>query len=878
MPKSKRRKRGLRLRRDFLVITWLAVCWLSQPHGAGATSSPDALNLAELTTRAERIFLGEVLSRTTGQDPLGHPATVYTFTVEQRLKGSVSDTITIKQIGVAEPVQDPNTGVITFPIDGIPVYEPGYRYLLFLNGTSTIGFTSPVGGAYGAFAVSADGQAVNGLNNAGLLRGKNLASLKSFSPRVLQHKRGPMSLPDLMAATARLVETAPATQPALASEPSLQSLHRITVAQPVPLGNITSLRNGHPRRWNIPSAENPGGTLSAIPYDVETGTLGSASNAAAVAKVAESFAKWPAPSTTSLVVTNTPGNLGVDVDANCPSPTCYLNWYFVFGDGKSPIIFDNDGSIINAITGNPCTFTGMGGVQGTTADSGVTWTLEGTVLFNGAFLGGVCANGTLDDVGGGITHEVGHFLGLAHTIVNGELVIAGESFLDFGVPPCSSVELMLSIANMRSVGCTRPHVLQKDDVSSISSLYPSANFAATTGKITGNVFAPDGATPVNCGNMILRNLNDPFFDAVATITGITKDSGSTPPPGQDGSYRAPGLTLGASYIVGVNQIPAFATGGRLITALCDPIPTLPGPEEFYNGTDESSDANIDNPACFTPVTAEGSVANIDIILNTSSSSTAPCSGQFALTVVVAGAGSGTLTSSPAGINCPSTCLGNYSEGMLVTLIATPTGNSLFAGWSGGCSGRGTCMVTMNRATTVTATFVLPLTLAALSLPPGEVGVAYNAPLVTGGLASYTVTLTKGVFPPGLSGNAASGRLTGTPTPSKGGRFTVHITDQLGSSVTGAFKIKILAGLRISTKSLNAGTHGKAYKGALKATGGKTPYGWSLVSGNLPTGLTLNSSTGAITGTPSTMGTFNPTFKVTDTIAGAATKALTLVIN
>jgi len=78
--------------------------------------------------------------------------------------------------------------------------------------------------------------------------------------------------------------------------------------------------------------------------------------------------------------------------------------------------------------------------------------------------------------------------------------------------------------------------------------------------------------------------------------------------------------------------------------------------------------------------------------------------QFTLTVNRAGAGTGTITSSPAGINCGADCSEAYNHGTMVTLTATPSGGT-FAGWSGGgCSGTGTCVVTITAATTVTATF------------------------------------------------------------------------------------------------------------------------------------------------------------------------------
>jgi Divergent InlB B-repeat domain len=75
-----------------------------------------------------------------------------------------------------------------------------------------------------------------------------------------------------------------------------------------------------------------------------------------------------------------------------------------------------------------------------------------------------------------------------------------------------------------------------------------------------------------------------------------------------------------------------------------------------------------------------------------------------LIVTRAGTGSGTVTSSPAGINCGPDCSENYATGASVNLTATPAVGSTFAGWSGACTGVGPCSVTMDAATAVTATF------------------------------------------------------------------------------------------------------------------------------------------------------------------------------
>ncbi|MEN8244369.1 MAG: hypothetical protein ABFS43_05660, partial [Thermodesulfobacteriota bacterium] len=79
---------------------------------------------------------------------------------------------------------------------------------------------------------------------------------------------------------------------------------------------------------------------------------------------------------------------------------------------------------------------------------------------------------------------------------------------------------------------------------------------------------------------------------------------------------------------------------------------------------------------------------------------------FKLTVQVDGDGEGTVTSSPAGISCGSDCSQDYPEGTGVTLTAEPATGSTFDGWSGSCSGTGTCTATMDRARTVTATFIV----------------------------------------------------------------------------------------------------------------------------------------------------------------------------
>ncbi len=108
-------------------------------------------------------------------------------------------------------------------------------------------------------------------------------------------------------------------------------------------------------------------------------------------------------------------------------------------------------------------------------------------------------------------------------------------------------------------------------------------------------------------------------------------------------------------------------------------------------------------------------ATCTVTMNAAKSVTATFALQtFALTANKSGSGSGTITSSPAGISCGSDCSESYASGAAVTLTATAAAGSSFTGWSGACTGSATCTVTMNAAKSVTATFS-----QALPAPPSS---------------------------------------------------------------------------------------------------------------------------------------------------------------
>ena len=130
----------------------------------------------------------------------------------------------------------------------------------------------------------------------------------------------------------------------------------------------------------------------------------------------------------------------------------------------------------------------------------------------------------------------------------------------------------------------------------------------------------------------------------------------------------------------------------------------------------------------------------------------PAPSGYLLTAAKAGNGSGTVTSQPAGIDCGTTCSGNYATGTSVTLSATPASGSTFAGWSGDCSGAATCTVSMTQARTVTATFN---TSTVGSGPGAEVGCLPDKLILTDVYPKGGRTRLIGVAPAGSAGKKVS---------------------------------------------------------------------------------------------------------------------------
>lgn len=178
------------------------------------------------------------------------------------------------------------------------------------------------------------------------------------------------------------------------------------------------------------------------------------------------------------------------------------------------------------------------------------------------------------------------------------------------------------------------------------------------------------------------------------------------------------------------------------------------------------------------------------------------------------------------------------------------------------------------AITVTPGPVAP-SITTTSLPSGTVGVAYAQTLQATGDTPITWSIQSGSLPAGLTLNAATGEITGTPTTAATANFTVRATNAVNFAQQ-ALSIVIAAASQppvVTTLSLPAAQVGSAYSQGLAATG-STPIAWSVVAGSLPPGLTLSGST--ISGTPTIAGDYAFTVRATNA-AGVDDQALAISV-
>jgi hypothetical protein len=188
---------------------------------------------------------------------------------------------------------------------------------------------------------------------------------------------------------------------------------------------------------------------------------------------------------------------------------------------------------------------------------------------------------------------------------------------------------------------------------------------------------------------------------------------------------------------------------------------------------------------------------------------------------------------------------NYNEGETITInVTAPVLNGTVLYW------------TIDDAT---STITISPTTLSNGTKGGAQGEAYSRQLTaSGGTAPYTFSILVGSLPAGLS-LSSGGLISGSPTSAGVTTFTVQAIDNEGNGGVRQYSLSVV-NITYLPATLPSGTQARAYSQQLSVSGGTAPYAYSLI-GSLPSGLSL-SSTGLISGTPTTNGTFSTSIRAT----------------
>ncbi len=365
-------------------------------------------------------------------------------------------------------------------------------------------------------------------------------------------------------------------------------------------------------------------------------------------------------------------------------------------------------------------------------------------------------------------------------------------------------------------GCsgTGTCVVTMDQVRAVTATFAPVTYSlsvAKSGSGTGTVTS--NGNVINCGATCASDFNS---GTVVTLT-AAPNSGST-----FTGWSGAGCSGTGTCVVTMNAAKAVTATFALITHTLTVIKTGSGTGTVTSdvpgincGATCSFSFNVGTVVTLTAVPTAGSVftgwsgacvgtGTCQVTMSSANTATATFAPDVRTLIVTrTGTGTGTVTSNVAGINCGATCSSNYVVGTVVTLTAVAAGNSVFAGWSGACTGTGTCQVTMNAAATATATFTVvthALTVTKVGSGTGTVtsnvtGIDCGATCSSNFVVGTLVTLTA------LAANDSvfsgwSGACTGTGA--------CQVTMNAAANVTATFTLATYA-LTVTKAGSGAGT-------------------------------------------------------------------------
>ena len=323
-----------------------------------------------------------------------------------------------------------------------------------------------------------------------------------------------------------------------------------------------------------------------VPYHPDQGDLGDFSNGQATTMVNTCFQTWQGVPTATITFQND-GQLPVDVTS-----TNYSSYLDDFSDGINPIIFDSDGSIIDAEYGAGASDSIIG-FAGSAYNTSTGYYVEGLAVLNGKF----STVFTYDQFKATFFHEFGHLLGLDHTQINLQYVHDGNTSNDIYIPTMNPT----ATDDDTSLGNPNP-----DDKAAITLLYAASNVNTVYGKIEGTVTWESGQ-PVLGANVVAVKIGDEDMSQFSSISDYYRQNN-----GIFEMYVTPG-----DYKLFIEPINQSFTGGSSVGPYADDLnqPSFVNPvtKEYYNGEDESADETDLNDFVEISVTAGETVSDIDFI-------------------------------------------------------------------------------------------------------------------------------------------------------------------------------------------------------------------------------------------------------------------------
>lgn len=402
---------------------------------------------------------------------------------------------------------------------------------------------------------------------------------------------------------------------------------------------------------------------------------------------------------------------------------------------------------------------------------------------------------------------------------------------------------------------------------------------------TGATYVAPTAAPGGSAAITAASVSSPTVSASVSVTVTAPPSFTTTslPAGTEGTaysqtVSASGGAGTLAYSVSSGSLPA----GLSLSSSTGAITGTPtGPNTTSNFTVKVTDSSTAG--------AQSATQALSIAINQAAppaitTTSLPGAVEFtAYSQTIAATGYAPLTYSVSAGSLPAGLSLNSSTG---TITGTPAGPNATSNFTVQVTDHSNPVQTATQALSIAVSLPAAPTITTTTLPNAVVATPYSQTLaVSSGHGPFTWSISAGSLPSGLSINASTGVISGTPGNTTGTfNFTAKVVDSSNppQSATQALTITVTLGpLAITPAALPTGALTETYPSAsLNATGGLPPYTWSITSatGTFPPGLTLNSSSGAISGTPTTAGTYNFTAQVKDSTNATITGNFTIQVN